>query len=155
MNRRGRPQGEFRPGPSTPDSDGFVSGTDLERRADVDAIERLHNERRKLYAQNGKLIALYGPFGIFDDRRKQILEAIKTRIRMEARQKGEKLTNDETGERAHADTQYAAYLDMALDEKIEYLRVWNRISEINELIQNRAIALSAYKAELRLAPALD
>lgn len=137
---------------SEPDGDGVVYGTDLERRADVDSLERLHDERRRLYRVSAKLIAMYGPFGIFDDRRKQILEAIKTRVRIEQRGLNVKITNDEVSERAHADKQYKDFIDRALDERIEYLKIWNRISEINELIQNRAIALSAYKAELRLDP---
>lgn len=140
-------------GPTTePDSEGYVFGTDLERRADVDSLDRLHDERRRLYRQYGKLIAMYGPFGIFDDRRKQILEALKTQARAEQRAAGGKVTNDEINELAHANPRYQAFLDTALDEKIRYLQVWNRISEINELIQNRSIALSAYKAELRLDP---
>lgn len=143
---------EYRP-TTEPGSDGVVFGTDLERRADVDSLDRLHDERRKLYRQYAKIIALYGPFGIFDDRRKQILEALKTRYRAERRGGAAvKVTNDEINELAHADPAYGKFLDEALDEKIRYLQVWNRISEINELIQSRAIALSAYKAELRLDP---
>lgn len=146
---------DFRPTPVTGDADGVFYGTDLERRADVDAIERLHDERRRLYKENAKIIALYGPFGIFDDRRKQILESIKVRIRYERRDQKPRASNDEIDSAAHADPRYEKFLNEALDEKIMYLRVWNRISEINELVQNRAIALSAYKAELKLSPALD
>lgn len=142
---------EYKP-TTEPDGDGVVYGSDLERRADVDSLDRLHDERRRLYRQYARLIALYGPFGIWDDRRKQMLEAFKTQARAEQRAAGAKVTNDEINELAHANPAYQKFLDDSLDDKIRYLQIWNRISEINELIQSRAIALSAYKAELRLDP---
>lgn len=55
--------------------DGALSA--LEERAGTESLEHLHAERRKILAANARLIALHGPFGHYDDRRKRMVEAMK------------------------------------------------------------------------------
>lgn len=123
--------------------------TALEDRANVASLEGLHAERRKLLDANDRLIALHGPFGLFGDFRKKMIEAQKIAARMSPLA-GIKVTDDSVDAMAHASDEYAAFLDTALEEKIAYLHVSNEITEIEERIRNREIALSVYGKEATL-----
>jgi hypothetical protein len=123
--------------------------SDLEARAQVDSLERLHHRRRVLLRRLGKLKALYGPFGLADSYRKQMRAVIATEIRA-LLPKGQRLTKDELDDRAMADPRYIALLDTQVDGSIEYSRLQNRVTEIEELIRNRDLAIQAYNKELWL-----
>jgi hypothetical protein len=124
--------------------------SDLEQRADVASLEALHNARRELIEQNARLIGLYGPFGHYDDHRKHMVEALKIQARMTLRQQGEKTTEAMIDANAYGSEQYAAFIDNALGEKIEYVNVANRITELDELIRDREMRLRAYTVEAGL-----
>lgn len=123
----------------------------LESRADTDSLGDLHARRRQLMITLGPLKALHGPFGIFDDRRKQMLEALKVRARQTLSAGSEKKpTESAIDSAAYADPQYEAFLDQAWQEKVDYVNQANELSELEERIRSREIELMTYGAEARL-----
>lgn len=129
---------------------GYENGTALESRADVESLDELHAERRALLPEYAALRVLHGQFGKWDNRRKQMLEAIKVRVRMEREAKGEKCTDAIVDAYAHADEQYAAVIDEGITGAARYVELDIRMSEIEERIRNREVSLLAYNAEARL-----
>lgn len=120
----------------------------LESRADVDSLEDLQQRRRALIEANGRLIALYGAFGHYDDHRKARVEAAKIAARMQlSAGRDKKPTEAEIDAYAYGSEEYGAFLDTALTEKIHCLTVLNEISEIEEKIRGRELAIRAYCAE--------
>lgn len=124
--------------------------TALESRAEVDSLGDLHARRRQLMQQLAPLQALYGAFGLWDARRKQLLESLKVRARMEL-SGDKKPTEAQIDAAAHADPQYERFLDDSYDAKVQYINLDTELSEIQERVRNRELALMAYAAELRLA----
>jgi hypothetical protein len=122
----------------------------LESRADVDSLEDLQQRRRELIAKNATLIARYGNFGLHDDFRKNFVECQKLRARMDLTKEGAKVTEGAVDNVAYGGDAYAAFLDNALTEKAEWVKIDNEINELNERIQHREVALRAYTAECRL-----
>lgn len=124
----------------------------LEQRAEVESLEQLHADRRRLLTTLAPLKALHGPFGLFDDRRAQLLEAMKVKARLEllgADGKG-KATDEGVKARAAADPAYRKFLDDGLADRITYIRQAVQLSELEERIRAREIELQAYSAEARL-----
>src|SRR6185437_11900866 len=64
--------------------------TDVESRSGVASLDTLHRERRELIERNGRLIALFGPFGHHDDHRKRFVEAEKVQARVALSAQSEK-----------------------------------------------------------------
>ncbi len=135
-------------------ADAVLSETDarrgLEERAEVDSLELLHTKRRALIEQNGKLLAMYGPFGMFDDRRKRMVEAMKIKARMDLNNEGAKTTESMVDARAYGSDEYERFLDTALAEKIEWLRVSTSLDDLAERIRDRELGISAYAKEISL-----
>lgn len=125
--------------------------TALESRADVDSLDDLHARRRQLLPEYASLRALHGSNGKWDARRKQLLEATKVRVRMEAQQRQEKITEAYVDALAHADDRYALVIDEGIAGATRYVELETAVSEIEERIRTREIALLAYNAEVRLA----
>jgi hypothetical protein len=123
----------------------------VEARAEVDSLGDLHQRRRVLLEQLAPLAALYGPFGIWDARRKQLLEAMKVKHRMLLSQEGTKATETMIDALAHADDQYARFLDDSYESKIEWIRMDNELTELVERIDSRITELHVYGKELSLA----
>lgn len=123
----------------------------LESRAEVDSLGDLHARRRQLMTQLAPLQALYGAFGLWDSRRKQLLESLKVRARM-ALSTGEKRpTEAQIDAAAHADPQYEKFLDDSYDAKVQFINMDTELSEIQERIRNRELAIMAFTAECRMA----
>ena len=123
--------------------------TELESRADLDSLEALQDERRKLIAVHGRLLALWGREGQADHFRKRRVEAEKVKVRMELSAGREKKpTESEIDAAAHGSEAYGAFLDLQLADHIESLQVENRITEIRELIADRSQILKAYTEEI-------
>ncbi len=139
-----------------PDEDGVVEElpmpepSDLEQRAGVDSLEALQTRRRMLIENNTRLFALHGNFGLFDDYRKKMAEAQKIAARMELTKVGTKITEALVDAEAYGGEAYGKFMDTALDEKIEYLKLSTEITEIEESIRTREIELRAYTAEAGL-----
>jgi hypothetical protein len=122
--------------------------TALEYRANTLSLDELHAKRRLLMERNARLFALYGAFGHYDDHRKRMVEALKVKARMELSQgRDKKPTEAEIDANAYGSEQYGRFIDTALDEKIEYLKLATEIGEVEELIRSREIELRAYAAE--------
>lgn len=123
----------------------------VESRAEVDALGDLHQRRRMLLEQLAPLAALYGNFGLWDSRRKQLLEAMKVKHRMTLAQEGTKATEAMIDAYAHADEQYERFLDDSYTSKIEFIKMDNELSELVERISSRETELHVYGKELSLA----
>lgn len=128
--------------------------TALESRAEVDSLGDLHARRRQLMTQLAPLQALYGAFGLWDSRRKQLLESLKVRARMELSASGDdkkKPPEAQIDAAAHADPQYERFLDDSYDAKVQFINLDTELSEIQERIRNRELAIMAFTAECRMA----
>lgn len=124
--------------------------TALEDRASVTSLEGLHAERKQILTEHGKLFALHASFGLFDAYRKRLLEALKVSERERLTTAGAKVTDAIVDAEAHAGDEYRKFLDNALDQKIQYITLQNRLTEIEEQIQDREIRLRLYGKELGL-----
>ena len=124
----------------------------VESRADTDALGDLHTRRRQLMITLAPLKALHGNFGLFDDRRKRMLESLKVRARQDLSKNTEKKpTEAQIDSAAYADPQYEAFLDQAYADKIDFINQSTELSELEERIRSRELELSVYSSELRLA----
>ena len=123
----------------------------IEERAEVDALGDLQQRRRALLTQLAPLKALHGHNGVWDNKRKQMLEAIKVRVRMALDAAGKKATDSGVDALAHADEQYARFIDAGIEDRIQYIVLQNEADEIAERIRSREIELLAYNGELKLA----
>lgn len=129
----------------------YIEPRPIEARAEVASLDGLHARRRALMAENARLFALYGPFGHYDDHRKHMVEALKIGARLElGKGREKKPTETEIDAAAYGSEQYGAFLDTALTEKIEYVRLATEITEIEETIRSREFELTAYSRELAL-----
>lgn len=124
---------------------------DLEDRAGVDSMEKLHDARRGLLEQLAPLKALHGHNGLFDDKRKQMLESCKVKARLKITMDGGKVTEGAVDSLAYADEQYARYLDNGYDDRINCIRLQNEVDELNERIRGREIELLCFNSEAKLA----
>jgi hypothetical protein len=138
----------------------FVTGTSViapdevrpvEDRAQVAALGDLHARRRALLATLAPLKALHGHNGLYDDKRKQMLEAMKVKARMMLTPMGGKGPTDSAVEaHAYADQQYADFIDQGILDRIEYIRLANEATELEELIRDRELCLLVYNSEVKL-----
>ena len=123
----------------------------VEERAQIESLETLHAERRTLLVQLAPLKALHGHNGLWDDKRKQYLEARKIESRRALLETGNKPTEAMVDAMAYGSEQYESFLDAGVTARIEYIRLANELSEIEERIRSREIELLAYNSEIRLA----
>jgi len=124
--------------------------TPLESRAEIDALDQLHEQRRDLLVELAPLRAMHGSFGLFDAKRKALLSALKVQVRMELTAKGGKVTDDIVDAEAHCHPRYTAFLDDQMDDKVRYIQLETAHDEILERIKNRELSLLAFNAEARL-----
>ncbi len=124
---------------------------EIEERAQVDPLGVLHARRRQLLVTLAPLKALHGHNGIWDDKRKQLLESMKVQARMALMESGQKVTEGAVESMAYADELYARFIDNGISARIEYLTLQNEYDELAERIRSREIELLAYNGELKLA----
>ena len=141
----------------------------LEMRADVDSLEKLHQERREMVGTKenpGRWTVLAAQFkggsGVasVDSKRKRHRDLIATRIDTERYEKyvkdgGDPLkwkqTADNALERlANAHPDHIAYAEQLEREYYEYIVLDTRMNEIAEKIASRDVELRAYTGELFL-----
>jgi hypothetical protein len=122
----------------------------VEDRAQVAALGDLQARRRTLLATLAPLKALHGHGGLYDDKRKQLLEACKIRARMTLTDAGQKITEGMVDAMAYADEQYAAFIDSGITARIDYLTLANELTEIEEQIRDRELCLLVYNSEVKL-----
>jgi hypothetical protein len=124
---------------------------EIEERANVDPLGVLHARRRQLLVTLAPLKALHGHNGVWDDKRKQLLEAMKVQARMAMTEAGQKVTEGAVDSMAYADELYARFIDEGISARIDYITQQNEYDEIAERIRSREIELLAYNGELKLA----
>lgn len=122
----------------------------VEDRARVDSLGDLHQRRRDLLKTLAPLKALHGHNGLFDDKRKQFLEAMKIKARLALTLGGVKTTDAAVEAAAYADAQYERFLDSGYTDRIEYITLANELTEIEERIKSREIELLVYNSEVKL-----
>lgn len=126
-------------------------GSPLEERAGIASLDGLHAERRQLLNILAPLKALHGPGDLWDSRRKQMLEALKVRKRLELLETNQKVTEGLVDSLAYADEQYLRFLDQGERDRIEYITMQNQLNEIEEKIRDREVSLLVYNSEVKLA----
>lgn len=124
--------------------------TALESRAETESLEALHVQRRQILPEYAYLRAMHGAGGKWDNKRKALLEAMKIRARDDMTAKGEKITESAVDARGHADDQYVSFIDQGIANATRYVELETEISEIEEKIKGREIALMCYSSETRL-----
>lgn len=121
----------------------------VEDRAQVAALGDLHARRRTLLKTLAPLKALHGHNGVWDDKRKAMLEAMKVKHRMNPAP-GVKVTDSSVDAAAYADPAYEKFLDDGIAARIDYLTQQNELDEIEELIRDRELCLLVYNSEVKL-----
>jgi hypothetical protein len=122
----------------------------VESRADVECLGDLQKRRRDLLVNLAPLKALHGHNGIWDDKRKALLEAMKVKARMALTEAGQKATEGMVDAMAYADEQYARFIDDGITARIDYINLQNELDEIAERIQSRQTELLVYNSEVKL-----
>lgn len=119
-------------------------------RAGVESLEALHDRRRQLVSESARLTALYGPFGMWDAKRKQVLALCDLKVRDEALGREEKLTEAKVDTLAHAHPEYQAFLSRSVEEKAAWLVLENDLSDLNDRIRSRETELNFVRQEMGL-----
>ena len=127
-----------------------VPSTELESRAQIRSLDALHAERRQLLNILAPLQALHGAGDLWDAKRKQLLEALKVRVRLRLLEQGQRVTEGLVDSMAYAEQQYADFIDQGERDRIEYITLRNRYNEIEEQIRDREFSLLAYNSEIKL-----
>ena len=123
----------------------------LESRAEVESLEEMQAERRRILPDYAKLAAKFkgGNQASADTKRKQHRALVMKRIR--ADMKVEKDPSEEMLERlANADVEHIAFCESLERDFIEYTLLEFKITEIQERIRSRETELNCYNSELRL-----
>lgn len=130
-------------------ADAHFGKTDLEARAHIPALERLHYERRKLSRALAPLAALFegGQSAPADARRKQHRAVIGTLIAKEQGLEGDKIES-KLERLANQDERHIRFCDELDQLRVRYIRGRIALMEINELIRDREEALRAYSREV-------
>lgn len=123
----------------------------VEERAEVDSLGDLQARRRAVLVNLAPLKALHGHNGIWDDKRKSLLECCKVKARMTLTDAGQKVTEGLVDAMAYADGQYARFIDDGIAARIDYINLQNELDEITERIESRQTELLVYNSEVKLA----
>lgn len=128
--------------------------SDTEARMGIQPVAELHAERALLTKKAARLSALYGGFGIWDARRKEMLALCTLKIRDAEldKESPRRLTDKMLDAEAHAHPEYTAFLSRSVEEKAAWLVMEDDINSITERI-NRGQSVARYlTAELSLQP---
>lgn len=122
----------------------------IEARIGIQGIEELHDQRRTLVSVASGLRALHGPFGSGEVRRKIILSGIRDKIRTQHQVSGTKVTEAALDDKAHASTEYVAYVEDMIRQREQLVLVDNSLLEINDLITRDNTLVYHLTAEVKL-----
>lgn len=129
-------------------------GKPLEYRAEVESLEALQAERRKILPRYAELAAKFkgGSSASADSKRKQHRALVMTRIRQSLDWKdGAKEPAENWLERmANADLEHIQFCEKLEREFTEYVLLDYQLTEIQERIRSREVELYCYKAETQL-----
>jgi hypothetical protein len=125
---------------------------DVEEKLGVVPVEELLAERDELVKAIAPLWALYGPGGTWEAKRKILLATLAQKYRALALVDGKKVTEAAIDDQAHADDDYAAFVQRATEERDALKRLDDRVTGIGETIR-RGDAICRYQtAEAGLTP---
>jgi hypothetical protein len=126
---------------------------DWESRVGVDALESLHAQRRALVHEIAPLEALFGSGGDrWTAKRRQHRDGIAKLIAASLPD-GQKAPSEAWLDRmANADERHKAFCEEQEAKFPRWMWLKNELTEIDEKIANRELAIRAYCAELRLQP---
>src|SRR3990167_5952971 len=119
---------------------------DVEARMQLVPLETLLAERDALVKQVAPLRARHGTWGVYDDLRKVHLSKVATVIRAQAVAAGERKTEAQIEQEAHADERYVAWVVEATKQKERFYVLENRIQGITDTIM-RGQAIARYLAQ--------
>ena len=125
---------------------GTLPRNEVEARAGIESLDRLLAERQALVDLAAPLAARYGPFGVWDSRRKQVLAECS----LDVRARSEKMTEAHIDARARTHPRYITFLESSESDKAEWLRLDNAIQSVNERIQRDQALLRFVTQELTL-----
>lgn len=134
---------------SSVDADGVYSTP--EERAGVDPIDRLLAERATLVKQCAKLAALFGPFGMWEARRKELLALCELKVRDAAVTAERRMTEGIAEAESHAHPEYTTFLSRSVEEKANWLVLEDRIQGINDRIRRGDEVMRFVRQEMGLA----
>lgn len=113
----------------------------------ITPIDVLLAERALLVKRAARLAAVYGPFGIWDARRKEVLALCALKIRDAELDKPadtrRRLTDKLLDVEAHAHAEYTAFLSRSVEEKASWVVLEDQIQGITERI-NRGQAVARF-----------
>lgn len=122
----------------------------VESRAECECLGDLQARRRVLLTTLAPLKALHGHNGLFDDKRKSMLEAMKVKARMALGESGAKITEGMVDAHAYADPQYERFIDTGITDRVEYIVQQNELTELEERIRSRELELLVFNSEIKL-----
>lgn len=126
----------------------------VEAVADVEAIDMLHADRRKVIKEMKHFKAWYGAFGMYDDYRKQYLSTLIVLVKEMPEADGSKrakpMSDKEADARAHAHPKYKEFLDRCQKDRIKYIQLDIMLTEIEERIRSRDLEIQHATRSLRL-----
>lgn len=116
---------------------------DVERGFDVEPIDDLLAQLSATEAEWAHLRALHGPYGKWDNLRKNLLSVVSLRVRQQPPPMGAiKWTDDLTEAAAHADEDYRAFVNNGVIEGAEFWQmdaeregIWARINRGQALLR--------------------
>lgn len=120
---------------------------DLETRAGLDPLARLHAERDELVRRAASLYARYGAWGTAEARRKSALALAAMQIRAAAKSK---MTERAIEDEARNHPTYLTCLDEMEDGRATWLVIENQIQSVTDQIQRGPAILRFAAAEMGL-----
>jgi hypothetical protein len=124
----------------------------LEAKVGTESLDDLQEQRRQLLAHLAPLKALHGHGGLWDDKRKQYLEAQKIAARTAIIASGNlKPTEGLVDATAYGSEAYEKFLSDGENARIDYIMNANELTEIEEKIRSRELDFMIYNADTRLA----
>jgi hypothetical protein len=122
----------------------------IEQSVGVESFEALVGTRRTLLHEGREDEALFGPYGLWDERRRALRGVISDELREMARTTSTKMTEAAIEDQACADVRYQNALNDAFHGKMRYLEKSALIREIEDRIRNRDILMRMHIAEARV-----
>lgn len=119
----------------------------VEQKVGVESFEILVEDRRTAQYAMREDEALYGPYGLWDERRRALRGAIADELREAHRVAGTKMTETAIEDAACRDARYVRALEEAFHGKMRYLEAASKVREMEDRLKNRDILLRLFIAE--------
>jgi len=120
--------------------------TEWEEGAGVTPLDVLHAQRHTLITDSSRIAGWYGNFGSWDAHRKSMLSLCAMRVRLDF--EGQKITEAQVDDRAHAHPEYVAFLARTDGERAAWIITQDTINGINERIKRDDHALWSRRGDM-------